>query len=526
MRNIKKIVLALSLIAFVPIISFAEAFKTLGARPLGIGGAFVAIAEDAIGAHYNPAGLYKQKGFDIQVPAGARVEFTKGLLKNANTLSDIATKYDRIQAQQNSGGSLNAEDIGNLMKGLSNINDMNTPGKGLYINAQGGLNMRFGRYALSVNNFTAVAGDPNIDLVNIGLGDNVGLGVSGVDYAGADGTQGSMTTGAQTAAADSIAASIGTAGFTAIDNLMDNTLTVAASFTTPAEFANAIVNYAITNGVSDEQITASAATIAKEAPAAIPVISAASTGNPYSKNTTNIELQGASFTEVAFGFGRSFFLPGLSVGANLKLVNGNIGYFQQQVLEKDTEAGDSVSDFKNNAKSSLMPAVDVGFLWNLRKKYRAKFGIVGKNLNAPKFKRPQAALDAGIKGKYKLDGQIRAGAALFPLNFWTLAADMDLTENATPLSGFKSRDLSLGTEINVFNRAWLNIPLRAGLTKNLAESDSEWTYCGGFGLNFLHVTVELSGALSSEQEVVDVDGESEDKIPANASAFLTVALNF
>ena len=118
------------------------------------------------------------------------------------------------------------------------------------------------------------------------------------------------------------------------------------------------------------------------------------------------------------------------------------------------------------------------------------------------------------------------GAAISPFNFWTISADMDLTKNKTPVSGFKSRMFGAGTEVNVFNRRWINIPLRFGLMKNIAESNSKVAYTGGVGLNFLHLIVDLGGSISTDTEKFKDSGGTEKEVPANASVGAQFALLF
>jgi hypothetical protein len=77
--------------------------------------------------------------------------------------------------------------------------------------------------------------------------------------------------------------------------------------------------------------------------------------------------------------------------------------------------------------------------------------------------------------------------------------DIDVTKNKTAVDGFDSRQLAMGTEINIFNRKAFNIPLRAGLLKNIAEEDSKMAYTLGTGLNLLHMHFDVSGVVSSER---------------------------
>jgi len=151
----------------------ADSWKILGPRPMGMGGAFVAIAEGPIAQYWNPAGLAQEKQkFGFQLPISAKVEFTGVILKDANTLGDLANKFTKIQNAQTSGtdGAMDADAMGAFYESVAAIKDMDQPGKGITAEiATGGL-FKLGKIALSVNNFTSIGADPNIDTVNIGLG--------------------------------------------------------------------------------------------------------------------------------------------------------------------------------------------------------------------------------------------------------------------------------------------------------------------------------------------------------------------
>ena len=60
-------VVALAVLFFPKFLS-AETFKILGSRPMGMGGAFVAVADDALAQYWNPANLATQRKFDIEIP--------------------------------------------------------------------------------------------------------------------------------------------------------------------------------------------------------------------------------------------------------------------------------------------------------------------------------------------------------------------------------------------------------------------------------------------------------------------------
>jgi hypothetical protein len=173
----------------------------------------------------------------------------------------------------------------------------------------------------------------------------------------------------------------------------------------------------------------------------------------------------------------------------------------------------------------MRPALDLGILYDKRKPWKTKFGLVAKNINSPDFEQPDAAKAAGVTEDFHLDTQLRGGVAFYPFRFWSISSDIDLTNNRTSLPGFASRQWGLGTEINIFNRRWLNIPLRAGIMKNVAEKSSDLAYTGGFGLNFLHLTVDVGGAVSSERVNIDSTGNSQE-VPTNLQVALTLGLNF
>jgi len=169
----------------------------------------------------------------------------------------------------------------------------------------------------------------------------------------------------------------------------------------------------------------------------------------------------------------------------------------------NSKTGDAFKNMLNDAKSSWAPAVDMGAMWDISRKYpgvpmHPKIGIVGRNLNSPRFDKPVSE-----GGKYTLDRQVRAGLAFKPLNFWNIAADMDLTKNKTAVDGYDSRQLALGTEINVINRKAFNIPLRAGIMKNTAEKASKTAYTVGTGLNLLYMHFDVSAAISSDRTKLD-----------------------
>jgi len=224
--------------------------------------------------------------------------------------------------------------------------------------------------------------------------------------------------------------------------------------------------------------------------------------NCLSNNDSALILRGGSFTEFGAGYGLELKETGLLIGANLKGILGKVGFDEFRIITQDPGLG-KLSNFKDNARVSFMPAVDLGLLWDLRETWpdlrgRPRLGLTGRNVNCPTFSQPAAAKAAGETDRFALQGQARLGAALSPADSWHLVGDIDLTHNNTEVDGFTSRVLALGTEVDLFNQPEFNLPLRFGLKKNLAESSSGLTFTAGFGLNFLHVLIDLAGQLSAK----------------------------
>lgn len=243
-------------------------------------------------------------------------------------------------------------------------------------------------------------------------------------------------------------------------------------------------------------------------------------------NNSRINLRGINATEIGVGYGREVLETGLVLGANLKGIIGRTGFQSVRVADEDV----SVDKFNDSTRSSFQPGVDVGMLWDMRETFpslpaRPRLAVVGRNVNSPGFKNTDAARLAGERDEFPLHGQARAGLALSPFKFWHLALDMDVTNNLTPVDGYKSRYLSAGTEVNVFNRPWLNIPLRAGLQKNLSDTGSGLTYTGGFGFNFVRVHVDVAGMVSGRSTPIQSESKTE-KVPNNFGAAARFALLF
>jgi hypothetical protein len=250
--------------------------------------------------------------------------------------------------------------------------------------------------------------------------------------------------------------------------------------------------------------------------------------NNIQQNNSALILRGLDVTEIGAGYGRELpWVPGLFVGGNLKLLVGKAGYYNLNLVQNS--AG-GINKFLDNAQTSMQPGVDLGALWDVNRTldfvpFHPRIGITSRNINDPQFSNPDQAKLAGVSSTYSLHGNTRVGAVITPLDFWNIAADADLTRNLTAVSGVASQYVGLGTEVNVFNRSWLNLPLRFGLARNIAEPGAKTSLTGGFGLNFLHFMVDAAGMVSPSTVQIQSTQNSQ-KIPANLAASVQVGMLF
>lgn len=483
---------------------YSEQWQVLGTRAMGMGGAYVAMAKGPVAQYWNPAGL-AQKSTEtfngLEISAGAGIEATGGILDNVTKITDAAQELDKIRASENSSQKLSPQEISAFMKTLASLEDINRKDSGALVEIAGGVNIKLSKLAFSVNNFTTVGLNPWVDTKNIGI-TNTSAG-SNIDTSNT--TQPSDPTLSQ--AADNLEQAITVVGFTNVEKILCGGGTGCLSGVSSAEqLANALVNYAASNGVNSQDILNASQEALNYADEAAPVFQNYS-GVNFSNNTSNVDVDAASFNEAAIGYAKYVnFLPGLAIGGNLKIIQGQIASKKFEFLNSD-DTGDAFKDFLDNKETSVKPALDIGFLWNVNEKFpkipfKPRVGLTIRNINSPKF-------DAPYGGEYQLDRQVRMGIALSPFNWWHFAFDMDLTENDTLVDGFKSRQIAFGTEINILNKKSFNLPLRLGIMKNIAESDSSTMYTAGLGLTFAYIHFEVAAGISSDTTNIDGDDYPE-----------------
>ncbi|MBR3632387.1 MAG: conjugal transfer protein TraF [Elusimicrobiaceae bacterium] len=519
--NVFRKLIFVGLCATLASLSYAQSWQFVGSRAMGMGGAGVATAYGPDAQYWNPAGLAQEEDLNetgLLLNAGADIQATKDVLEGVRDLTDMSKKYKNLAAAIAGNAEANAENISTIFKGLSDIDKLIGNGAGALVNANAGLGFKMKNFAVSARAIGTGAVTPVVDTKNLKF--NTGSGLTlGLP---------TQTAGYESATAR-LAQAIDDKGVLSSLNTLLN-----QSYADSTEMANALINAALDNGATTAQVEQMVKTITGNIGGAAGLINqAASATGSYAQNETLAMADAATFGEVALGYGTRV-IRGLKLGANLKVIDGYMAQSGVMILSEDKKVKDILDKAYDNKKSSVNLGVDVGAMVNLSELLdkeillNPQIGLTAKNLNGPKFDRPDAPSDIAVPvkahwntDKYQLKPQVRAGAAINPIKNITVAADIDLTENDTLISGIDSRQLALGMEINLFNRPKFHIPLRVGYNKNIAESDMSDFFTAGIGLNMLHFYIELAGAMSSGS--TNVDGHN---IPNSAAASLSLGFLF
>jgi hypothetical protein len=511
MRKIVCLAVVVSVVVILGQIGLASSFKILGTRPLGMGGAFVAVAEDAIAQYWNPAGFALQKGLDIQIPVGVGVETTEGLIDEVDDLGEIADTVRQIQEMQENGDPFDADLIQSFTSAINQLDDLNKSGLGLILDINAGLNIRYRNMGIGVINLTELGADPSLDLVNIGLGQG-GVITDAMDALCVDilSDGKGAPPGTLSSEQQSIADSIG------------NSLTDLGANNTQGwsnqQIAEELVTAGALMGLSDAEINEVASKIAEVAGS---LSAGVLTGAGFSDNETNIRLNGIMLFEAPVTYARELpWLKNLYVGGNFKFMYGMVGFAQFNVFSGEDLMEGLYKDYKDYSKASTTIGIDVGTLYDLRESLGLRFGMVVRNLNYPSFAQPKEAKAAGLD-KYTIQPQVRVGAAYWPLNFITLSADLDLTNNKTVLPGYQSRMFGLGAEVNILNKSWFNLALRGGFMDNLSESSGSM-FTAGLGLNIFHLQLDFAAAMSTESTTI----ADSQKFPTALVGSFGLSVNF
>lgn len=201
---------------------------------------------------------------------------------------------------------------------------------------------------------------------------------------------------------------------------------------------------------------------------------------------TYLDLTGLAYVEIPLAYGYGFDTPygKLDVGGSIKIMPG---YTLDKNIKINTESGDVNTDLREDRKSSTSWGIDLGLLYKLSSLPGLAVGLVGKNLNTPKFKTASDDL--------KVKPQVRMGLAyVFLPDKLSAALDLDLTKNETFIPGYDSQ--YIGGGLNYQPVGWL--ALRGGLMQNLTESSEGTIVTFGLGLGPRWLQFDLAAMASTK----------------------------
>ncbi len=476
-----------------------------------MGGAGVARNNGALTSYWNPAGAaFGDSNFALNAGAGAGIKGSDGLTENIDRFSDI--DFESVRDFNTS----NASSVGDLVKTLSIMNDIDARQGHIALNVV--VPVSFSIKNISFGIYGNMEGyiQPKVDMVNI-LPKTTAGGTPALTVANLD----DAILGATSPAGYFSAAQL--AALTAAIDTYDLSNTVNAT-----NVANTIDTQLKDSGI-DPEIALSTVTNT-----ILPTLNTGSTGtNTLDYNTTSVMTKAVQYIEIPISYGQPINIGKkgqLGLGVTGKFISGTV--YQNQVLlvnrpnGENVDASDLIDDITENKKTSTAIGIDLGALYKYDKWLNV--GIVGKNLNSPKLDAPdyftpkynigtgKVELSERVAGgSVELKPQVRAGVAVEPVGWVSLAADLDLTENDTLAPGtvigstsVKSRNFGGGFEVKP--ASWLKV--RGGAYKNLAMSNSGSVLTAGFKLFML----DVDGAFATDTFTIDGD-ELPNEFKVNAA---------
>ncbi len=472
--------------------SFAGEWQIVGPRALGMGGANVAVADDATASYWNPGafgffnnpeagGDYGNRGWSSQVGAGVGAQTHEDLVQEVDKIS----KFD-FDALDNGPLSANqVSDFIGLVDQLKVFSDNENRAVSIFVD--GGLRSQFGHFGFGVTSLVDVSAKGDIDLNNIApVGSGAGFSIS--DFSNPDNFGCPSPCNSSSAFSDVQRTNIREH----LDTLNNWSDTDKTNYINAMD--NGFVNAGETPTTQDVERINNVASTADVA---------AGAGGELSNNNSSLLFKGIGLVEVPLTYGHALS-EDLSIGGNLKFMKARVYDLSIPVFGKDDDFGEKLDRALDNYSDKTNVGLDLGGLYRFGDDLRV--GLVIRNLNSPKF------------GSIKQRAQVRTGVAYKPLSFVTLAADLDLTKNETTIGGgFKSQNIAAGLELRLLKI----LMLRGGLYRNLAKNDIGMVYTAGLGLNLWLINLDVGVALSKDK--TDFDGDS---IPEEARGTLALSMLF
>jgi len=228
---------------------------------------------------------------------------------------------------------------------------------------------------------------------------------------------------------------------------------------------------------------------------------------------TYLDVNAMALTEIPVSLANSYELNNgtVSFGINAKAM-GLVTSTQKVKLGKSSEdIDDDLSTYETEYKPTI--GLDLGIAYML-KESSLTLGLVGKNINNPKFK-VDGTSPTG-QGDYTIDAMYRAGFSL-PLFEDTVefAFDVDLTKNETLIADEDSQMIGGGVEFHP--SSWF--AFRVGAMQDIASEkfDDGTILTTGLGFGLKWAQIDLSAMMSTK------NGEYEgDSIPRYTAINLAI----
>lgn len=200
-------------------------------------------------------------------------------------------------------------------------------------------------------------------------------------------------------------------------------------------------------------------------------------------------LRGVDVVEVGVPIAASFEFAGvrLALGVTPKQVDVTTRDYAELLATLETSAPDFI-DINATERGFSTTNADVGAVLGLGQKFRV--GLMVRNVQDKQY-------DTSTGGTIRVEKQPRAGVA-YNGDWFTLVADLDLTENDPIAYEQKTQIAALGAEFNVLSL----LQLRAGMQRNLADTtvnEDDDLYSLGLGLSPLGVHLDFAAVTNGNE---------------------------
>ena len=469
--------------------ALASQWQIVGPRAIGMGGAHVAVVNDATAQYWNPAAFgffgrqaaddeksdeHSDRDFGIHIHGGLGYQSHEDIIGELEDVTqfDYQAISDDIDGTDGTPGFSNYSNVAEYLRMIGELEDLSRENIAVTALVDVSANIRFRTWGIGMMSTLDVSAVPKLDLYNVnpetGVTDMPAEFLNIYTDTGANNNLDSLTP-QQFSNLSSYISSLPN---------WDGAETAAMIYTLDDAIAS-------DPDITPEQIQA----YVDAASAAARIADNAVGGGSFDSNTSVLEFRGAAITEVPLTYGHAFN-DNFSLGVNVKAMKAKTYYYRALIYNSDT---DNVFEdvIEDQYEESSAVGVDLGALY---KTGGLRFGLVARNINKPSF-------DFAGPGDYEVDTQVRAGLSYRLWNRLTIAADLDLTENDTNVSDdYKSKNMGIGLEADL----WV-LNLRAGTYKNLSESDIGPVYTAGLGVDLY--LFQLDAGVAWSKDKVEVEGD-------------------